>query len=478
MRIFDLKHQFCGIAAALCLAVGCISGMSVTAEEQLPFGDCDMNGIVNAEDAQLLCAYLTGAEDMVLSKYADFNQDGVLNVVDLTLMKHKILNPDQPQTATMLVYQCGSDLESTGKEATTDMEEMIRATRSENLNIVLETGGAKRWYNDYVGTDANYRVSITKAGISSEKISEQPKSMGESSTLLDFIQASVAAYPADRYALVIWDHGVGPIFGCCYDELSEDLLTVPELCTALDKCGVHFDWIGFDCCLMGSAEVTYAVRNYADYMVASEESENSYGWYYKNFLTSWGRDIAMPSEKIVTQIVDDTIKYSEKMLREDEGIILTAYDLSQAAEMMKATAQYMYDVSAIAKEDGIQTVMDARKSARDFGDEEYDLVDLYDMTQNLPTAHSPAVGTAMKHLIVHTVSRNLPNASGLSVWFFENYPSDYVYLDQTFLKIGIDYSYVNTMKTLAKSYINSLGATVQNTKSRTEPWFRLMRYEN
>lgn len=472
MRISEMKRKLCGVLTAFCMTLGCVSGMEVSAVQDLPYGDCNMNGIVDAADAQMLCAYLTGESDRKLSKYADFNQDGILNIVDLTLMKQKILNPNLPKTATMLVYQCGSDLETVAKEATSDMEEMIRAAHTENLNIVLETGGSKKWHNDYVAADGNYRVTITKSGISSEKISDKPKNMGDSDTLLEFIQAGIAAYPADRYALVIWDHGLGPIFGCCHDELSDDQLTIPELCKALDACDVHFDWLGFDCCLMGSAEVAYAMRNYADYMVASEDSESAYGWYYKNFLTNWGSNISMPTKELVTQIVDDMVTYSKRVIyKEDEGAILSAYDLSRAEELMNAVYLYMGDVAAIAKSDGIRKVMEAREKTREFGDGDYDLVDLYDMSLNLKTEHSTDIRAAMNHMVVHSASYNVENASGINLWFFRNFPEDYVYLDMTFLQFGLDTKYVNMMKTLAKSYIGIRGNTASSSHKRTDPWF-------
>ncbi|MCR5235609.1 MAG: hypothetical protein K6E34_00220 [Lachnospiraceae bacterium] len=35
----------------------------------------------------------------------------------------------------------------------------------------------------------------------------------------------------------------------------------------------HFDFIGFDACLMATVETAYMLSPYADYMIASEEFE-------------------------------------------------------------------------------------------------------------------------------------------------------------------------------------------------------------
>ena len=45
---------------------------------------------------------------------------------------------------TVLVYMVGSDLESKGGAATADINEMLKVGSTENLNIVITTGGAEK----------------------------------------------------------------------------------------------------------------------------------------------------------------------------------------------------------------------------------------------------------------------------------------------------------------------------------------------
>ena len=59
---------------------------------------------------------------------------------------------------------------------------------------------------------------------------------------------------------------------------------------ALTKAGVAFDFIGFDACLMATAENALMLTKHADYLIASEETEPGVGWYYTNWLTSLGKD--------------------------------------------------------------------------------------------------------------------------------------------------------------------------------------------
>jgi len=50
-------------------------------------------------------------------------------------------------TVTIMVYMCGADLESQSAMATSDLSEMAQATKSDNLHIIVYTGGCKRWQN-------------------------------------------------------------------------------------------------------------------------------------------------------------------------------------------------------------------------------------------------------------------------------------------------------------------------------------------
>ncbi len=475
MQLFGNGKRILGILTALCLSFGCIEYDRVDAESKIFLGDCNADGQLDQADVLLLRSFLCGEEIDLHTSNADWNLDGAIDVRDLTFLKHEILNPKLPESAVLLVYQCGSDLESQALEATVDMDEMMRATHSENLKIVLETGGSKRWHHSYANAEANYRITIGSDGVSSKKISKTPKNMGDAETLRQFIVESVKEHPADRYGLIIWDHGAGPIYGCCYDELADDLLTIPELCTGLKKGGVYFDFIGFDCCLMGSAEVAYAIRDYADYMVASEETESGYGWYYKDFLTIWAKDVAIPTEELVKEIVDDMVGYNQQM-----GVpipaVLAAYDLDYAQPLMESVYLYINDVMKLAQSQGQQVIYNIRSEALDLGEEEYDLVDLGDIVDRLKTVHSDDVKRAISDMVIHKQSVGMSGECGVNLWFYEKYPEDCQLLDQMYSSLGISEHYINTMKKMAMDFMRmrQLQSSIQTAEIRTDPWFEIL----
>ena len=98
-------------------------------------------------------------------------------------------------------------------------------------------------------------------------------------TLTDFLAYATDNYPADRTAVILWDHGGGSVNGVCADELYEfDALELPELYTAFrdvwqpDESDPALELIGFDACLMATVDVADTFREFAHYMVAPEGS--------------------------------------------------------------------------------------------------------------------------------------------------------------------------------------------------------------
>ena len=81
-------------------------------------------------------------------------------------------------------------------------------------------------------------------------------------------------YPADSYGLVLWSHGTGWLPSDIYSYLrsfgqdgKNNFMEINDLASALSK--YHFDFILFDACYMSCAEVTYAFRGCADYIIGS-----------------------------------------------------------------------------------------------------------------------------------------------------------------------------------------------------------------
>ena len=199
---------------------------------------------------------------------------------------------------TVMFYLCGSDLESNYGYASENLKEIAncytyKAVRQAmgnepvdagRVNVVVETGGCKQWHAGELGmeirTDALQRWHFEPAEtISSEEHTpfvldeELPLAcMADPETLADFIRWGAEACPAEKYALVLWDHGGGSKTGLFIDELFDDAtLYMDELGDALRGGGVTFEAVLFDACLMANLETACAIRDSARWMIASEE---------------------------------------------------------------------------------------------------------------------------------------------------------------------------------------------------------------
>ena len=180
-----------------------------------------------------------------------------------------------------MIYMCGSDLESRFGAASKDIAEMMSSGFDpEHTHVLIMAGGSKRWTVGFDPAAVTSIVEIGGRGMRTVWRSESPLNMAESGTLTTFLNYGVQNYPADRYGLILWDHGGGPNEGACYDELfNENAMSLENLQMALSGIGINrLEWIGFDACLMSSVETAYGISRYADFLIASEEEEPSTGW--------------------------------------------------------------------------------------------------------------------------------------------------------------------------------------------------------
>ena len=112
-------------------------------------------------------------------------------------------------------YLCGSDLESNGGFATMDLSEMMEVELPENVNVVIETGGASVWQNDEVDPSKLQRWLYNSEGLQLLEESETAN-MGDAQTLYEFLDFANTNYPADRVAVTFWNHGGGSVKGMAF----------------------------------------------------------------------------------------------------------------------------------------------------------------------------------------------------------------------------------------------------------------------
>lgn len=151
--------------------------------------------------------------------------------------------------------------------------------------------------------------------------------MNEPEVLKAFIDYGAENFPADKYDLILWDHGAGPDGGFCSNlhETSHgmDTMELQEILDALSHNKVvdsngdgkkdgTFDLINFDACLMNSVEIDLLLSDLTDYYIASPEVEPGYGQEYKGWLDKVGENPEMDTYELGRKIVDDFVAFYNK----------------------------------------------------------------------------------------------------------------------------------------------------------------------
>ena len=135
---------------------------------------------------------------------------------------------------------------------------------------------------------------------------------------------------------------------------------------ALKAGGVQFDFIGFDACLMATAETALTLADYADYLIASEETEPGVGWYYTDWLTAFGENTSMPTIELGQRIVDSFVDTCAQKCP-GQQTTLSVIDLAEfEATVPAALADFSKDTAGMIRDKQYAAVSKARSGAREF----------------------------------------------------------------------------------------------------------------
>ncbi len=353
---------------------------------------------------------------------------------------------------TIMVYMCGSDLESRSGMATADLQEMLYAEIADNVNVIVETGGASQWKNSTISNRTNQRYQITGDGLVQLDENVGKKSMTEPATLSDFIKYCKTNFKADRYALILWDHGGGSNQGYGHDELfPNSTMTLDEIDTALTSANVKFDWVGFDACLMATYETAIMLNDHADYLIASEETEPGIGWYYTDWLTALSNNTSMLTVDIGKNIIDS---FTEKSIQAsaNEKTTLSIIDLAElSGTVPKVFNAFASSTGELIDSDEYKIVADARGNSREFGyPSQLDQIDLIHLAQNIDTDEAKELIEALDDAIKYNrTSSTISNANGISIYFPYTTLSSMGSMIDTYEKIGMDKAYTDCIRGFA-----------------------------
>ncbi len=276
---------------------------------------------------------------------------------------YKVDATDDNVKWTVMFYLDGdNDLEHW---AILTFEDIARVGSTKDVRIVVQfdRSGAE---SEYGGWSTCKRYLVTKG------LPPSPNTalcdlgevdMGDPEVLLDFMLWAVKKYPADRYVLILWDHG-GAIAGVCVNNShGDDRLQLPEIRYALSRfyneTGIVLDIIVCEACLMGCIELTYEVHNYAKYIVFSEEVMWAYRLKYDEVFSYLVNDPSIPPHELAILFAKSYLKRASAPYNTMSVVNLTKIDILYSAfdefsiELIKILDEHRRALSlAIAKTRG------------------------------------------------------------------------------------------------------------------------------
>ncbi|MFO7634971.1 MAG: clostripain-related cysteine peptidase, partial [Caldilinea sp.] len=276
----------------------------------------------------------------------------------------------------VMLYQNADD-EVLEADIFTDLNEAELVGSTDEVTIVAQLDRYEGGFDGDGDWTTAKRFLVTQDDDLATLASEEIEDLGEvdsgaPETLVDFAVWAMTTYPAQKYALILSDHGAGWVGGWNDDAPEEgSSLTINEidqaLAAILAETGVaHFEFLGFDACLMSQVEALAGIAPYARYAAASQETEPAIGWAYAAILESLvarpsqtGKDLARTV--VNTYIVEDARIQDDDARRayvlenygveeevdpeelaelESQSVTLTAIDLTRFSNLMDALNEF------------------------------------------------------------------------------------------------------------------------------------------
>lgn len=242
---------------------------------------------------------------------------------------------DDNASRTVLVYMAASNSLGSGsvKYDYRDIDEMIKAVESHNL----KNANILAYHAPYNETPS--LKLITRHGV--EVLKEyDPAPYSVSITRMKEVFNDMREYaPARKYGLVLWSHASGWIFNNgTSPEKSRSWgvdrgkeMSIPNLAKALR--GEGFDYIYFDCCLMGNIETLYELRGCADHIVASPTETPLDGMPYDQNIPL----LAAETPDLTGAAANTYLFYNQHPIPDNQSIAISVYDMARIDHVADVT---------------------------------------------------------------------------------------------------------------------------------------------
>ncbi len=321
----------------------------------------------------------------------------------------------------------------------------------QNISILKKIGSTKntnivvQWDEPFKHTTSRYKIGLNK--LVDNASLQQDMGTDPEAELVDAARWAFTKYPAQKQALILWNHGSGILDekhswaksrGILYDFSSKKCLTNEGLLRSLKKIqhdvlgGKTIDLIGMDACLMAMVEVAYQIKDFAKIFVASENIELTPGWHYSGIFQELIKD---PRRHTAISLAD-LIVHSFASFNEKRNNLYTqsAIDLTAIAKLKENIATFA-SICLMARERNIihKSIAQARRTCTEFDNGNFiDIYDFYRLIENIISSKKN-LSTTTRISILNIIEegkilfkqcilgcrngRTFSNANGLSIYF-------------------------------------------------------------
>ncbi|MEG2295528.1 MAG: clostripain-related cysteine peptidase [Oscillospiraceae bacterium] len=317
------------------------------------------------------------------------------------------VKPKKIKPYTVLIYLINADI------------------NTDQVNIVLHTGGTSRWNNNRITADINalYQIENKELNLLKEV---GLLSMGEPETLRDFLDFGLTNYPAQQNLLVFWGHAGGVNLGYGLDEnFQGDTLMLDEMLQALEQANLPpkiFDLIAFDTCLMANIETAQVVQDYGKYLLASQGLTPGRGFDYQ-WVKQLSENESLSMEALGKQIITAFTEFYIGTKIGSSSTTLSLVNLSMVDKMEEELATLKKELLETGKS---KELLEIRKTLPVYGEpDEYgansDMVDLSMLigaVEGFAPVQAKATRDALSDMIVFFQnSLDMNFSGGLSIYF-------------------------------------------------------------
>ncbi len=280
----------------------------------------------------------------------------VLFIIVFSVSRSAIAHAGQQRAKwTVLIYMAGEN--NLASAVIGDLKEMLAAEGNPQVNVVVQAE-VSRIYTPQFADGVTHRFQILGGSLKNFPLGYNVD-MASPAELASFIRWGVGTFPAQRYCLVLWDHGLGWRGGnrsgggwnrgLLEDEGSHSFMSLSGLKTALDEAGVIFNLIEFDACLMGMWEVAATIYDRARYISFSETTEPGDGDPYDLILGKLSRQPEMNGAELGRTIVEQFVSYYSRSPHDRASVTKSVIDPACIPELnsgLEGLAKALDDILA------------------------------------------------------------------------------------------------------------------------------------